>query len=91
MRKWRARLRPEGLAGLEDRPRPGRQRTFAKTAEAEVKAVACALPAETGLTDRLAAFEDRYNATAGPFDWHYTRQSLDRHLDRLTLYEPQAA
>ena len=43
------------------------------------------------LTDRLAAFEDRYNASAEPFDWHYTRKSLDRHLERLTLYEPQAA
>jgi transposase len=43
------------------------------------------------LTDRLAAFEDRYNATAEPFDWHYTRQSLDRGLRRLALHEPQAA
>jgi hypothetical protein len=43
------------------------------------------------LIDRLAAFEVRYNATAEPFDWHYTRQSLDRHLERLTLHEPQAA
>jgi DDE superfamily endonuclease len=43
------------------------------------------------LADRLDAFEDRYNATAEPFDWHYTRQSLDRHLERLTLHEPQAA
>lgn len=43
------------------------------------------------LADRLAAFEDRYNATAEPFDWHYTRQSLDRHLERLTLHQPLAA
>jgi transposase len=49
VRKWRARFCAEGLAGLKDRPRPGRQRTFAKTAEAEVKALACALPAETGV------------------------------------------
>ena len=49
VRKWRARFCAEGLAGLTDRPRPGRQRTFAKTAEAEVKALACALPAETGV------------------------------------------
>ena len=43
------------------------------------------------LADRLAAFEDRYNATAEPFDWHYTRKSLDRHLERLALHQPQAA
>ncbi len=43
------------------------------------------------LADRLAAFQDRYNATAEPFDWHYTRKSLDRLLERLTLHEPLAA
>lgn len=46
-RKWRARFCHEGLAGLADRPRPGRERTFPKTAEAEVKALACELPAQT--------------------------------------------
>jgi transposase len=49
VRKWRARFCVARVAGLKDRPRPGRQRTFAKTAEAEVKAMACALPAETGV------------------------------------------
>src|SRR4051795_11133454 len=49
VRKWRARYCAEGLPGLADRPRPGRQRIFPATAEAEVKALACALPAETGV------------------------------------------
>ncbi len=49
VRKWRARFCQQGLPGLADRPRPGRQRTFAKTAEAEVKALACELPAESGV------------------------------------------
>jgi len=49
VRKWRARFCARGLSGLADRPRPGRRRTFDKTAEAEVKALACALPAETGV------------------------------------------
>jgi transposase len=49
VRKWRARFCARGLAGLADRPRPGRQRTFPATAEAEIKALACALPAETGV------------------------------------------
>ena len=47
VRKWRARFCARGLPGLADRPRPGRRRTFAKTAEAEVKALACELPAES--------------------------------------------
>jgi transposase len=49
VRKWRARFCAEGLAGLADRPRPGRRRIFPATAEAEVKALACALPAEVGV------------------------------------------
>ena len=43
------------------------------------------------LAERLLAFQDRYNATAEPFDWHYTRKSLDRLLERLTLHEPLTA
>jgi transposase len=49
VRKWRARYCAEGRAGLADRPRPGRQRIFSAAAEAEVKALACALPAENGV------------------------------------------
>lgn len=49
VRKWRARFCAEGLAGLADRARPGHRRTFPATAEAEIKALACALPAETGV------------------------------------------
>jgi transposase len=49
VRKWRARFCARGLPGLADRPRPGRRRVFPATAEAEVKALACALPAETGV------------------------------------------
>jgi len=49
VRKWRARFCAEGLPGLADRPRPGRQRSFPKTAEAEIKALACELPAQTGV------------------------------------------
>ena len=47
VRKWRARFCARGLPGLADRPRPGRRRTFPKTAEVEVKALACELPAES--------------------------------------------
>ena len=48
-RKWRGRFRTERLAGLDDRARGGRPRTFPAVAAAEVKAMACALPAETGV------------------------------------------
>ncbi|GAA4387051.1 IS630-like element ISMsm5 family transposase [Tsukamurella soli] len=48
VRKWRGRFAAEGLAGLEDRPRSGRPRRFTPVQRAEVKALACTLPAETG-------------------------------------------
>lgn len=47
VRKWRKRFCREGLPGLADRPRSGRPRVFPATAVAEVKALACELPAQT--------------------------------------------
>jgi len=38
-----------GYAGLRDRPRPGRPRVFAAVVVAEVKAIACELPAIRGV------------------------------------------
>jgi hypothetical protein len=35
------------------------------------------------ITDRLAAFEDRYNDTAEPFDWRFTRDDLNHLLERI--------
>jgi hypothetical protein len=43
------------------------------------------------LAQRLLAFQDRYNATAEPFDWRFGRKSLDRLLERLTTHEPLTA
>jgi transposase len=37
----------------------------------------------TQVTDRLRAFEDRYNATAQPFQWKFTTSDLDDLLARL--------
>jgi transposase len=49
VRKWRKRFCTHGYAGLRDRPRPGRPRVFAAAVVAEVKAIACELPATRGV------------------------------------------
>lgn len=35
------------------------------------------------LADRVLAFQDRYNQTATPFDWRYTRDDLNKYLRKL--------
>jgi transposase len=47
-RKWRRRYCDKGLPGLADAPRPGRPRVFGAQVAAEVKALACELPAAAG-------------------------------------------
>src|SRR5436190_19986795 len=47
-RKWRRRYCEQGLDGLADAPRPGRPRKFPARVVAEVKALACELPATCG-------------------------------------------
>jgi transposase len=49
VRLWRGRYADEGLAGLADRRRSGRPPTFTPVQVAQVKALACQLPAETGV------------------------------------------
>ena len=39
------------------------------------------------IRDRLRAFEDRYNATAQPFQWKFTTTDLDDLLTRLDRRE----
>ncbi len=46
VRHWRGRYADEGLPGLADRRRPGRPPRFTPVQVAEVKAMACQLPAE---------------------------------------------
>jgi hypothetical protein len=48
VRLWRGRYADEGMAGLADRRRSGRPPRFTPLQSAEVKALACQLPAETG-------------------------------------------
>jgi transposase len=49
VRTWRGRYAAEGRDGLADRPRSGRPPTFTPVQAAEVKALACQLPAEHGV------------------------------------------
>jgi transposase len=49
VRKWRRRFAEGGLAGLKDAPRSGRPPAFTAADRAEVVALACALPAESGV------------------------------------------
>ena len=48
-RRWRRRFTTAGLEGLIDRPRTGRPRTFTAVQGAAITALACTLPAETGI------------------------------------------
>ena len=48
-RKWRGRFAGRGLAGLRDLPRSGRPRVISEADRAAVVALACQLPADTGV------------------------------------------
>jgi transposase len=49
VRTWRNRYAAHGPDGLSDRARPGRPRRFTDVQQAQVKALACALPADRGI------------------------------------------
>jgi hypothetical protein len=42
----------------------------------------------TEVENRLAAFEQRFNATATPFNWKFTADDLDALLARIDRHEP---
>ena len=39
------------------------------------------------LASRILAFQQRYNTTANPFDWKYTRNDLNNYLTRLRRHD----
>jgi transposase len=49
VRKWRGRFAAHGLGGLKDRPRTGRPRQISELDRAAAVALACQLPAVTGV------------------------------------------
>lgn len=49
VRKWRGRFAEERLEGLRDRPRSGRRRRISEEDRAAIVALACQLPAGTGV------------------------------------------
>ncbi|MFG3098067.1 IS630 family transposase [Streptomyces sp. NPDC048202] len=49
VRRWRGRFAEQGLAGLTDRNRPDRPSAFTALQAAQVMALACQLPVETGV------------------------------------------
>jgi transposase len=49
VRKWRGRFAAEGPAGLIDRKRSGRPPRFTAMQRAQIKAIACELPASSGV------------------------------------------
>jgi hypothetical protein len=42
------------------------------------------------VTERFLSFQDRYNGTAQPFDWTFTRDDLNQLLTRLGHHDHHA-
>ncbi len=41
------------------------------------------------LSERLLAFQAHYQKVAAPFDWRFSREDLDRLLERLPLRQDE--
>lgn len=62
VRTWRGRFAHGGLPALADRKRSGRPARFTPAQVAETKALACQLPAETGVPLSRRQFRRRFPA-----------------------------
>ena len=70
--------------GLRDRWRSGRPAHFTPVQVAVVKALACQLPARSGV-------EQRYNPTARPFSWKFTSADLEDLMARIERHDQREA
>jgi transposase len=79
--KWRKRYAEQGMEGLRDRKRAGRPRGFAAAVVAEVKAIACELPATRGVpTSRWSLGELRQEVIASGLVEAVSTTTLGRWL-----------
>ncbi|WP_229662431.1 IS630 family transposase [Agromyces bauzanensis] len=82
VRKWRSRFAERGVPGLRDLSRTGRPAVFGDTVVAEVKALACQLPAETGVPlSRWSHHELAAEATSRGIVDTVSRSTVRRWLD----------
>jgi transposase len=92
-RKWRGRFADRGLEGLGDLPRPGRPRQISAEMRAAVVALACQLPAATGVPlahwtgPELAAELTAQNLASSPVSASSVRRILAEHPVKPWQYQ----
>jgi hypothetical protein len=93
-RKWRRRFADRGLEGLSDLPRPGRPRQISAEVRAAVVALACQLPAATGVPPlahgtgpELAAELTAQNLAGSPVSASSVLRILAEHPVKPWQYE----
>jgi transposase len=93
VRKWRGRFARRRLAGLQDLPRPGRPRAISEADRAAVVALACQLPADTGVPlarwtgPELAAELAAQGLASGPVSASSVRRILAENPVRPWRYQ----
>jgi len=85
VRKWRRRFVEGRLAGLRDAPRSGRPPSFTAADQAEVIALACALPAESGVPLSRWSGPDLARELAGRCQLAVSASTIGRWLARDAL------
>ncbi len=85
VRKWRCRFAASRLPGLKDAPRSGRPPVFTAADRAEVIALACALPAESGVPLSRWSGPDLARELAGRCQLAVSASTVRRWLARDAL------